>query len=93
MLDVEIHRVVDPDDDDPDVVFWSGEWGLREASWGEGDSYEDPAELIANVLDSARGYARRYPVQIAWTLDGDAPPGQTVAEAIAELGISLPSQP
>lgn len=90
VLEVELDRIViDEDEDDP--VSWAATWGLHEDSVGHEDSSENLPELIDAILDDARtSWGQRYDLQIEWILGGDAPDGQTVDDAVAAAGITLP---
>jgi len=89
VLEVELDRCADPDD--PTYISWMAEWGLRDDSMGVGDSNEDLADLVAKIVEDARhSWSDRFDLSIEWTLDGDAPPGGTVADAVAAAGVTLP---
>jgi hypothetical protein len=47
-------------------------------------------QLIDDIIEDARQWARRYDLTIEWTLSGDAPRGKTVEDVLAERGITLP---
>ena len=91
VLDVALYRFVDPDD--PDGVTWSAEWGLRDEEVGVEDNSESLQEVVDAVLQDARELVADYDLQIAWEIDGDPPRGQTVKDAIATLGVTLPTEP
>lgn len=89
VADVELHRMVD--DEDPTWMGWHAEWGIRGQSVGVEDSAPDLAAIVAGVLDDLRSYRRWDIVRIEWSLGGDKPPGQTVADAVAAAGVTLPN--
>lgn len=91
VLEVSLSRFYFPCDDEP--VSWAAEWGLRDDPVGTEDSNEDLRQLISDILDDARQqWVGRYDLSIEWTLDGDAPPGKSVEDVIAGLGITLPGK-
>lgn len=89
IIDVELHRGMH-DDSYGIYVSWYAEWGVRDDSSGVEDSSEDLAELVEGILEDARRWADRYSVRLVWTLEGDEPDGKTIADAVAELGVTLP---
>lgn len=92
VLEVALDRIVVDDAADPDPVSWSAAWGLREDSVGHEDSSENLPELIEAILDDARtSWGQRYELRIEWIVGGDAPEGQTVDDAVAATGSTLPS--
>jgi hypothetical protein len=82
----ELNRMVFDDDPAEVYVSWHAEWGLRDSSVGS----EDLAALAESVLSDQRSMTDRYIVRLEWTLSGDPPDGETVDEAVVELGVRLP---
>jgi hypothetical protein len=82
----ELNRMVFDDDPAEVYVSWHAEWGLRDSSVGS----EDLAALAESVLSDQRSMTDRYIVRLQWTLSGDPPDGETVDEAVVELGVRLP---
>lgn len=90
VIDIELHRVVFDDDPADTYVSWHAEWGLRGSSSGTEHSSEDLTELVTSVTNDARRMYDRSTLHLEWALDGDAPAGQTVADAVAECDVQLP---
>jgi hypothetical protein len=90
VVEVELNRMVFDDDPAEVYVSWHAEWGLRDSSVGTEDSSEDLAALVESVLSDQRSMTDRYIVRLEWTLGGDPPEGETVDEAVVELGVRLP---
>lgn len=90
VVDIELYRTVF-DDPGETYVSWGAEWGLRDDSVGTEDSNENLAELIDAILEDLRPLAERYTLRLEWDLDGDPPEGKTVADAVAEWGVTLPA--
>ena len=80
VLDVELYRFVDPDD--PAYMSWSAEWGMRDDSQGGEDSNENLQKLVNAVIEDARHWTNQFDLRIEWTLNGDPPPGGTIADAV-----------
>ncbi|MGH3423926.1 MAG: hypothetical protein ACRDO8_04305 [Nocardioidaceae bacterium] len=90
VLEVALTRDVDPDD--PEQVAWAAEWGLQDDDVGIEDTNEDLQELVDAITEDARSqWADRYDLTIEWTLDGDRPAQGSIAEAVAQSGIILPT--
>jgi hypothetical protein len=90
VIEVELKRFLEEDLDeyeDPNdpPVYWMAEWFVRGSSSSTEGTDEDLQTLVGDVQ-----WAWGPGAQLIWTLDGDAPPGQTVADAVAEAGVSLP---
>lgn len=91
MVDIELNRIADPEGDDASAVSWAASWGLHGDTSGIEDSSDKLAELVAAILADLQPWTSRYTLTLAWTLDGDAPRGHTVAEAVAATGVTLPT--
>ncbi|MHA6806300.1 hypothetical protein [Salinifilum ghardaiensis] len=89
VVDVDLLRLHDPDD--PEVTGWAARWSLHGSTSSSEDHDEDLAELIRAILDDLAPLSEFFTVTLAWQLGGTAPEGHTVAEAIAEAGITLPT--
>ncbi|MHA6803651.1 hypothetical protein [Salinifilum ghardaiensis] len=89
VVDVELHRVADPEG--PEVTGWTARWGLHGSDRSSADHDEDLAELLRAILDDLVPLSEFYTLTLAWQLGGTAPEGHTVAEAIADAGITLPT--
>jgi hypothetical protein len=95
VLDVELSRLYFPDDElGGEFVSWFAEWALRDDPMGIEDNNEDLHQLIDDLTDSARReWADPYDLHltIEWEITGDAPPGKTVEDMVAEAGVTLPT--
>ncbi|WP_461146034.1 hypothetical protein [Salinifilum aidingensis] len=89
VVDIELHHLADPDD--PEVTGWTARWGLHDSDHSSADHDEDLAELLRAILDDLAPLSEFYTLTLAWQLGGEAPEGHTVAEAIADTGITLPT--
>ncbi|MFE3758830.1 hypothetical protein ACFXO9_31385 [Nocardia tengchongensis] len=92
-----LHRNVDDSEPEPgepaEWVDWSCEYELRGERVGIDDSGNpDLHDVVNGVLDYARQWSDRYDITIEWTVDGDPPEGGTVEDAIAALGVTLPTR-
>lgn len=97
VIDAELRRNVDDSPPEPgeppEWVDWSCEYGLRDESVGIDDfGNPDLKDVIEGVLEYARQWSDRYDITIEWTVDGDPPTGGTVKDAIAALGVELPTR-
>lgn len=63
---------------------------MRGSSNSVEDNDEDLAVLVHHLLDDVRPMAEHAAVQLAWTLGGTPPEGMTIADAVAETGVTLP---
>lgn len=91
VLEVELSRFYFPGDDEP--VTWSARWGLRDDPVGTEDSNEDVRQLISDIIEDVRcQWTDRHDLTIEWDVSGDAPPGKTVEDMLAELGVTLPEK-
>lgn len=88
---VELFRYADEDDDGP-YAWWVAQWAPRDSGVGTEDSNEVLEELVASVLEDCRSWMTRYDVRLEWVVDGDAPGGRTMAEAVREAGVTLPDR-
>ena len=67
------------------------EWGLRDDSTGVEDSNEDLQQLNDDLIEDGGRWTDRYDLTIEWELSGDAPPGKTLHDMVAEAGVTLPA--
>ncbi len=91
VLEVELSRFYFPDDEE-EPVSWAATWGLRDSSVGTEDSNEDVQQLIRDILEDSRQWTDRYDLTIEWELSGDSPPGKSIEDVLAELGVALPGR-
>ncbi|MBE8519252.1 hypothetical protein ILP97_17315 [Amycolatopsis sp. H6(2020)] len=90
VVEVQLYRGVDDSDPDDLFVSWGAEWSVRGSSEGVEDNDEDLTVLVQNILEDLRPMAQRFTMRLEWTLGGTPPEGMTVAEAVAETGVTLP---
>lgn len=91
VVEVELFRSVDDSDPDDLYVSWGAEWGVRESGEGAEDDDKDLAVLVHNLLDELRPVTAHCAVQLEWTFGGLPPEGMTIADAVAETSVTLPT--
>jgi hypothetical protein len=92
VLDAALFRNVD-DSEPEEWIDWTCEYELRDDGSGIDDSGNpDLRSVVDGVIDYARSFSDRYDLTIEWTVSGDPPPGGTVQDAIAALGVVLPTR-